>query len=229
MNLPFEEIEKKLDYTFRNKNLLKEAFTHKSYGMLHKVKDNDRLEYLGDAVLEMVVTQWQYTKDSKATAGQMTFQRQKIVCKDALDSATDGLGVWRYLIYEGSNWNIRGKAKSSLFEAIIGAIYLDGGYQQARRFILEHGNLRLDLKTDNPTGELQEYLQAKKIPAPQCEFQQKGANNFATFYCILTVEGETATGEGKTKKEARATASARLLWELKQKEERFMREKNRKK
>ena len=91
MSLPFAEIENKLGYTFKNKALLEEAFTHKTYSNSFGGKHNDRLEYLGDAVLELVVTEWQYDKDERATSGKMTSQRQKLVCQPALDSAIDAI------------------------------------------------------------------------------------------------------------------------------------------
>ena len=72
----------------------------------------------------------------------MTKERAKIVCQSALDSATDGLGVWQYLLYKGTRENLKGKPKSSLFEAIVGAIFTDGGYEQAKAFVERHGILQ---------------------------------------------------------------------------------------
>ena len=217
MSFPHAEIEQKLGYTFKNKALLEEAFTHSTYSHLFGGKHNDRMEYLGDAVLELVVTEWQYGKDEKVTAGKMTSQRQKLVCKDALDSAVDALGVYGYLRYKGTEYNLKGKPKSSLFEAIVAAIYLDGGYARAKKFILKHGNLKLDIKTGNATGELKEFLEKRGQPQAIAEITRTGKDNAPHFYCKLRAMGEEAQGDGKTKKEAIATASARLLWELKKK------------
>ena len=97
MDFPYAEIERKIGYTFKNKALLKEAFTHSSYAHRYGGPNNERLEYLGDAVLQFAVTEWQYRKDKNATEGRMTASRQRLVCKDALDSAIDGLHVWEYL------------------------------------------------------------------------------------------------------------------------------------
>ena len=216
--LPIVEIEKKLGYTFKDKTLLEEAFTHVTYSNRHNVKHNDRLEYLGDAVLELVVTEWQYDKDEKATSGKMTSQRQKLVCQPALDSAIDALGVYGYLRYKGTEYNLQGKPKSSLFEAIVAAIYLDGGYKQAKRFILKHGNIHIEPQTTNAIGELKEYLEKRGKPPATSAFTRTGKDNAPHFYCTLKAMGEEAQGEGKTKREANATAAARLLWELKKKE-----------
>lgn len=217
MSLPFAEIEKKIGYTFKDKNLLEEAFTHKTYSNAYGGKHNDRLEYLGDAVLELVVTEWQYDKDERATSGKMTSVRQKLVCKPALDSAIDALGVYGYLRYKGTEYNLKGKPKSSLFEAIVAAIYLDGGYKSAKRFILKHGNLHFPLQETNAIGELKEFLEKRGKPQAISSFTRTGKDNAPHFYCTLKAMGEEAQGEGKTKREANATAAARLLWELKKK------------
>lgn len=218
MQLPIAEIEEKLGYTFRNKNLLIEAFTHSSYTSRYGGKSNERLEYLGDSVLQLVVTEWQYRKSPKASEGELTAKRQKIVCKNALDSATDGLDIWQYLLKSGkTEYNVKGKAKSSLFEAVTGAIYLDGGYKSAKKFILDHGNVRLDIKVDNPKGELKEFLEKRSVEEPRYEVVKSGKDNAPIFHCTVYALGESATGEGKTKREAEATSAGRLLWELKRK------------
>lgn len=215
MSFPCSEIEKKLGYTFKDKSLLVTAFTHKTYVNRHGGRDNDRLEYLGDAVLDCVIAERQFALDKKATAGQMTTERAKLVCKSALDSATDGLGVWEYLLYEGSADNLRGKPKSSLFEAIVGAIFTDGGYEKAKRFILSHGILTAPKNRDNPKGDLQEYLQARGEDAPKYSHQKFGADNAPLFRCTARAMGESAEGEGKNKREAEQIAASRLLFELK--------------
>ena len=80
MDLPVSEIEKKLGYVFKDKVLLEEAFTHSSYANRYGVPSNERMEYLGDSVLQLVVTVWQYRKDKQATEGLLTIIRQKLVC-----------------------------------------------------------------------------------------------------------------------------------------------------
>jgi len=218
MDLPIEEIERKIGYTFRNKNLLREAFTHSSYVVRNGGKSNERMEYLGDSVLQLVVTEWQYRQDPKATEGELTAKRQKIVCKDALDSAVDGLDVWRYLLKSGrEEYNVKGKAKSSLFEAIVAGIYLDGGYKHAKKFIIEHGNIRLDVKTGNPKGDLKEFLEKRSVEEARYVVVKSGKDNAPIFHCTAYALGESATGEGRTKREAEATSAGRLLWELKRK------------
>lgn len=211
---PYSEIEKKLGYVFKDKGLLKQAFTHSSYAHRYGGQNNERLEYLGDSVLQFIVTEWQFLKDAKATEGKLTRKRQKLVCKDALDTAVDGLGIWQYLLSSGSEYNVKGKAKSSLFEAVVAAIYLDGGYLAAKKFILEHGNINFDAQEGNPKGDLKEYLEKRGEANARYEVEKTGKDNAPFFHCIAYALGESAKGDGKTKKEAEATAAARLLWEL---------------
>lgn len=220
MDFPYAEIEKKIGYVFKDKALLLQAFTHSSYTHRQGGRNNERLEYLGDTVLQLVVTEWQYFADEQAHEGKMTAQRQKLVCKNALDSAVDALDVWKYLRWEGTENNVRGKAKSSLFEAITASVYLDGGYKNAKRFVLKHGNIRLDTQSSNPKGELKEFLEKRGLGAPRYEVEKVGKDNAPLFKATAYALGENAKGQGKTKREAEATAAQRLLWELTKKEKR---------
>lgn len=215
MDFPYRDIEKKIGYVFQNKTLLKTAFTHSSYSNTYGGKHNERLEYLGDAVLQLVVTEWQFLREPTVREGKLTAERQKLVCRDALDSAIDALDVWRYLLNAGGEDNVGDKAKSSLFEALTAAIYLDGGYERAKAFVYAHGNLGAAKNAArNSIGELKEYLESLGKSDAEYAFWQSGKAHAPYFKCEAYALGETATGEGKTKKEAKATAAARLLCEL---------------
>ena len=216
MIFPTQEIEEKLGYTFHDKGILKQAFTHSSYANIWGDKDNERMEYLGDAVLQLVVTEWQYENDKRAE-GKLSASRQHFVRKEALDTLIDGLGVYEYLIFSGSKDNLGDKTKSDLFEAIVGAIYLDGGYFPARKFILAHGNLSLDEEVQNHKGALQEWLQERGEEPPKYLTTKTGKDHAPRFQCVANAFGESAEGEGKTIKEAESYAASRLLWELKNK------------
>ena len=158
MSFPVTEIENKLGYTFKDKELLKRAFVHSSYGREKKIPDNERLEYLGDAVLQLVVTEWQYARD-KADEGDMTKYRQKLVCEDTLLAEVEELGLDKYLLYSGRRGvNVGEKAFSSIFETVVAAMYLDGGYEHVKAFILQRMSDRDD---KNYKGELQEFLQKR--------------------------------------------------------------------
>ncbi len=216
MSFPFEEIEKRIGYAFRDRELLRQAFTHSTYANLHKTTDNERMEYLGDSVLQLIVTEWQYQRD-KRSEGRLSEARQRLVCKEALDSAVDGLDIYKYLLVSGREQNLGDKTKSNLFEAVTAAIYLDGGYLMARRFVLEHGNIRLSNDTGNYKGALQEYLQARGENPPAYFSKKEGVDHAPFFRCRVEAMGEVAEGEGKSIKEAEAVAASRLLWELKEK------------
>ncbi len=217
MSFPYAEIEEKIGYEFKEKRLLKQAFTHSTYANLKGVESNERMEYLGDAVLELVITEWQYQKDLRAE-GALTSARQRYVCRDALDTAVDGLDVYGYLLVKGGARNLGDKSKSNLFEAIVAAIYLDGGYKQARRFILEHGNVRLIKDNHNFKGELQEYLQARGEQPPAYVCNKEGPDHAPVIRCTVCAMGESAFAQGKNRKEAESLAASRLLWELQKKQ-----------
>lgn len=211
MSFPFGEIEDKIGYVFRNRELLKEAFTHSTYANAHGGKDNERMEYLGDAVLQLVVTEWQYLRDAHAEEGKLTFQRQKFVCEEALDEAVRALDLQQYLLVTGSRANVGRKTVSSLFETVIAAIYLDGGYEPAKAFILRHGNLESQSAAQNYKGLLQEFLQSKGEQPPEYETEKTGKDNAPVFRAKVSAMGRIATGEGGSKKEAEQQAAQALL------------------
>ena len=217
MDFPVKEIENKIGYTFQDKALLKEAFTHSTYANLHGGKDNERMEYLGDAVLQLVVTEWQYTQDVRADEGDLTFQRQKFVCEEALDEVVRGLGLQQYLLLSGGRANIGRKTVSSLFETVVAAIYLDSGYESAKAFIVKHGGLEVQTVPTNYKGALQEFLQGKGKQPPTYETVKSGKDNAPTFVATAFAMGENAMGEGGSKKEAEQQAAQNLLDKLQNK------------
>ena len=159
MRLPIAELEEKIGYEFKDKNLLKQAFVHSSYGGMKGIQDNERMEYLGDSVLQLVVTEWQYLRDG-SDEGKMTSDRQKLVCEDTLLAEVHELGLEKYLLYSGKlSQNVGKKAVSSLFETLVAAIYLDGGYEAVKGFILERMS---DRDTTNYKGVLQEFFKNSK-------------------------------------------------------------------
>ena len=216
MSFPFTELENKIGYVFQDKALLEEAFTHSTYAHLHGGKDNERMEYLGDAVLQLVVTEWQYLRDARAEEGRLTFERQKLVCEDALDEAVRGLGLQRYLRIEGGRANVGKKTVSSLFETVVAAIYLDGGYAPAKAFILRYGRLETQSQPQNHKGTLQEWLQGKGEQPPVYETVKSGKDNAPVFRATVTAMDKQAMGEGGSKKEAEQQAAQALLRKLRE-------------
>ena len=216
MDFPYGEIENKIGYTFQNRALLREAFTHSTYANAHGGKDNERMEYLGDAVLQLVVTEWQYERYQKADEGMMTRSRQRLVCEEALLDAVRDLGIERYLLVAGGNANVGKKTVASLFETVIAAIYLDGGYASAKSFIEKFGLDHMQEGAENSKGELQEYLQNLGENPPVYKTEKIGKDNAPVFYATVTALGRMEQGEGRTKKAAEQSAAANLLRELRQ-------------
>lgn len=213
---PYAEIEEKIGYIFRDKALLKEAFTHSTYANAYGGRDNERMEYLGDSVLQLVVTEWQYARHENAEEGVLTRERQKLVCEDALDEAVRKLKIKEYLLVSGGRANVGKKTVSSLFETVTAAIYLDGGYAPAKEFILKHGQLEEEAFPTNYKGALQELLQKQGEEPPMYETKKSGKDNAPVFHASATAMGVTAYGDGGSKKEAEKEA-AMLLFEKLQK------------
>ena len=210
-------LEKKLGYSFKNKRLLEEAFTHSTYAHLHGGKDNERLEFLGDTVLQFVVTEYLYAKHETATEGELTELRAGLVCERSLLEVVEKLSLAQYLRIEGSLSNGGKKTVSSLYETVVGAIYLDGGLDKAGTFIKKTLLNAVEEKpnTKDAKTRLQEYLQSIGAPMPEYETQQSGKDNAPTFHCTVRAQGKTAFGEGKSKKSAEKQAAEKLLLQFK--------------
>lgn len=214
---PYARIEEKIQYRFRDRKLLKQAFTHSTYAHAFGGEDNERMEYLGDSVLQLVVTEWQYARNAKAQEGELTRERQKYVCEEALDEAVRAAGLEEYLLVVGSSANVGKKTVSSLFETVVAALYLDGGYEAAKAFILAFGGLERELQSVNYKGAAQEYLQQRKMQPPVYRTEKTGKDNAPTFYTTVSVAGITVYGEGGSKKQAEQNAARALLDQLKRK------------
>ena len=217
-HFPYGEIEEKLGYVFRDKDLLEVAFTHSTYANARGGRDNERMEFLGDSVLQLIVTEWLYQKDPSAQEGAMTKTRQKYVCEEALDEAVRYLDLARYLQIEGGKENVGKKTVSSIFEAVLAAIYLDGGYGEAKKFVLERAGLKETENKKNPKSALQEYLQKQGKAPPVYKSNKEGKDNAPVFYCVATADGEEGNGEGKNKKQAEEIAATELLKKLERKD-----------
>lgn len=212
--LDFNEIEKKIGYRFHNRALLETALTHVSYARVYGGADNERLEYLGDAVLEMLITERQYF-ESVASEGSMTKSRQGLVSKLPLKEAVERMDVAQYLRFVGGKDNVGDKTVSSLYESLLAAVYLDGGVDEARAFLARHELLATERSTGNYKGELQEFLQKQGKPLPVYSFHKEGQDNAPVFYCEAAADGKVGGGSGGTKRAAEQEAARQLLTKLK--------------
>lgn len=221
-NFPIAEAESKIGYTFKNKQLLVQAFTHSTYANKFGGEDNERLEFLGDSVLQLIVTEELYARKGKLSEGEMTAIRQRYVSGAALQAAVEKSGAEKYLLYFGKAENIGDKAVQSLFESVLAAIYLDGdgaageGYENARTFVKKQ--LFRGVK-ENYKGDLQEYLQGKGRPLPVYERLSKtGADNAPVFSVRVSAENLSAQAKGASVKKAEEQAAKQLLCALKKQE-----------
>lgn len=205
------EAEKRIGYVFKDKTLLRTAFTHSTYSNAHGGEDNERLEYLGDSVLQLVVSEELYffRKNGKLLKeGEMTSLRQMLVRKESLLQAAERLGLREFLLIEGGAANVGGKTVSSLFETVTAAVYLDGGYEAAKKFISDKLSFRDER---NYKGELQEFLQGRGEPPPEYESEKRGKDNEPSFVCRVKALGARAEGRGGSKVAAEQEAAKKLL------------------
>lgn len=199
------DIEKSIGYTFKNKSLLLKAFTHSSYS----TENNEKLEFLGDSILGYVIAEYLYKFGQDE--GLMTKRKADIVCEVNLSDAIDKLNVMQY-INAGAHLktNITSAIKCDLCEAIIGALYLDGGIEATKKFIFEHINL--GRKITDFKSELQELIQRDGVNYIHYDTVQVGGTShkpiFETHLHLKDQCISIATGSSKRESEQRAAEKA---------------------
>ena len=230
MNRQLKELEQKTEYEFQNKKLLSQAMTHSSYANEHhmdKSKCNERLEFLGDAVLEVVSSDFLYHKYKRLPEGDLTKLRASIVCEPTLALCAGDICLGEYLLLgkgeEATGGRERNSIVSDAMEALIGAIYLDAGFASAKEFIrkfilndIEHKQLFYDSKTI-----LQEMVQAMgENPLSYELIREDGPDHNKIFETrALVGETEVGRGTGRTKKAAESMAAYRGILKLRDEEQ----------
>ncbi|MBP5466837.1 MAG: ribonuclease III [Clostridia bacterium] len=218
--------EERIGYCFKDKMLLRQCFTHSSYANEHGEKDNELLEFFGDAVIEFIVTEYLFKKGGKE--GELTFKRADIVSKKPLLKAFKELGLNEYLLLgNGQTLSATGSEKlySSAYEALVAGIYIDGGIKNARKFVLNtviknFENVKIKTENDvNYKSKLQEYVQKKKLGSIEYVLlSQSGPSHAPSFSSAVTLNGNPLSkGEGKAKREAEQQAAKGALAILKKK------------
>lgn len=218
------ELQQRLGHSFRDEALLRLALTHPSvaHDANAPLPHNQRLEFLGDAVLGLVLSRELYEKFPAADEGALTKSRAKLVNAASLAAHGRTLGLGAHLILSRGEENTGGRERTSAladaFEALLGAIFLDGGFEAAQEFVLrefatEIRELNLPADIDNPKGELQELLQAKSPDAPAYQLiSAEGPDHDRQFLCaVLHDDAELARGAGKSKKAAESAAALAAL------------------
>ena len=222
-------LQSRLGYNFRDEELLRLSVTHAS--VAHErgtpVQHNQRLEFLGDAVLQLVLTRELYEKFPNFNEGPLTKARAKLVNRRTLAMHGRALGLGEHLILSRGEELHGGRERPSAlvdtFEAVVGAILIDGGFEAARNFILHEfdgafgalGDLPM---LENPKGELQEFLQARSSEAPKYHVvSSSGPDHDRIFECTVHHVGmELARGLGKSKKAAESEAALAALKKLRE-------------
>ncbi len=230
MNRNLSELEGKTGYRFTDKDIFTRAMTHSSYVNEHrmnKLECNERLEFLGDAVLEVVSSDFLYHKYPEKPEGDLTKIRASIVCEPTLAYCAEAIGLGNYLLLGKGEEATGGRGRASIvsdaMEALIGAIYLDGGFANAKEFILrfimndiEHKQLFFDSKTI-----LQEMVQSMTDESLEYELlKEEGPDHNKVFEVRALIGGnEVGHGTGRTKKAAEQVAAYHGILKLKNIEE----------
>lgn len=217
-----EELENKIDYHFKNKNFLRLALTHSSYANEHHMKKtayNERIEFLGDAVLELSSSDYLYKNFPDVLEGKLTSLRAKLVCEDSLAMSAREINLGKYIILGKGEKQSHGEKRNSIlsdaFEALIGAIYLDGGFDVAYDFVKKYVLNDIDNRTkmiDSKTS-LQEIAQAEfGIGATYKVVEESGPEHDKHFKVVAYIgDKEYATGEGNSKKNATKDAAYKTI------------------
>jgi ribonuclease-3 len=221
-----DSLEKQLGYTFKNKQLLIEALTHKSYKQPY---DNERLEFLGDAVLDLIVGEYLYKKFPKSDEGKLSKIRASLVNENGFNKLAQVLDLGSHIFLSNAEENNEGRTKPSLlsnaFEALMGAIYLETGLDQVQKIVVSmletnYEEISLDSLFRDYKTTLQELTQARFSVTPEYKLVgSSGPDHKKEFEVSVAIEGrEYARALGKSKKAAQQEA-AFIAIEILQKED----------
>jgi ribonuclease-3 len=222
------KLEKSLDYTFKKRVLLREALTHKSFSHEHPQQEplcNERLEFLGDSVLGFVIVEYLFLSKSQFSESVMSKAKSYLVQESILTDIARSLSLGRYLRFGKGEEATGGRKKGSILadavEAVLGAVYLDGGYRKVRGVILKLFKERIDTVISSGDfhdfkSDLQERSQLLSGTVPEYRLvKQEGKEHDKIFTVAVYVSGEKlGTGFGKNKKQAEALAAREALKKL---------------
>ena len=220
MNL--ENLEENIGYHFKNKELLKNALTHTSYAYEHHVASNEKLEFLGDSILEFVSSEFMYNKYTNLKEGEMTKVRATVVCEESLYKIAKLHNFSDFLLLGKSEVMTGGNKRPAILadsvEAVIAAIFIDGGLEEAKRFIIKNLDKKIDIATKNVGKKdyktvLQEELQKNgDVKIEYTIIKETGPDHDKRFEAEVSLNGKVlATGKGKSKKEAEMQAAKKAM------------------
>lgn len=226
MNEDLEKLQAQIGYQFEDINLLKRALTHRSYlNEDQKVqKSNERLEFLGDAVLELLISKHLFDNKPDQPEGVLTTARSAIVRTESLAQIAKNIKLGDYLLLSKGEKASGGKDNIHLLanttEAVIGAIYLDGGIDKSKDFVQKHvlplAKDILSRPLKDPKSQLQEKIQAKGYSSPQYDtIKQSGPDHKKTFTITVSANHtQLAIGKGKSKQHAEQNAAKKALLQV---------------
>lgn len=217
-----KSLEEKIGYTFKDKELLKKALTHTSYAYEHGIESNEKLEFLGDSILEFVSSIYLYNNYPNLKEGEMTKVRATVVCETSLHKIAQMHGFSDFLYLGKSerttNKEVRPAILADSVEAVIAAIYLDGGLEEAKKFIIENLKEPIEVASKHVGQKdyktvLQEKLQIHgNVKIEYTVIDEKGPDHNKTFVVEVKCDGKhLAIGQGSTKKAAEMEAAHNAL------------------
>lgn len=223
--MDINKVEESIGYKFKNKDLLINALTHTSYAHENNKESNEKLEFLGDSILEFVSSKYIYNKYPNLQEGEMTKVRATVVCEDSLYKIAKSHGFGEFLFLGRSEVKTGGKNRPAILadsvEAVIAAIYLDGGLQEADKFIIENLDKKIEKATKHVGDKdyktvLQEKLQEHGEVKIEYEIiNETGPDHDKYFEAQVKCNGKIlAQGKGKSKKEAHMHAAKKALENL---------------
>ena len=214
-------IEEIIGYSFKDKNLIVQAITHSSYANERKINivpDYERLEFLGDAVLELTVSDFLYLRQENYKEGQMTRMRAALVCEQSLAACIKENGIYNYILLSKGEENTGGRQRESIlcdvFEAIVGALYLDGGMDVAKQYIYDFllNDWENKMLFTDSKSILQEKVQDKGQKLEYKVVKEEGPSHNKTFFVNAYIDDELiAEGLGHSKKAAEQMAAYKYL------------------
>lgn len=223
--LALTELSKKLGITFTNINLLHQALIHTSYANEYKNSpfgDNERLEFLGDAILDMIISEYLFRRFPQLPEGELTKARAASVCEQTLAHQAIQMGLGEHLLLGKGEISSGGRERVSIladsFEAVIGAVYLDAGFDAVTAYVLRHCKESLaQIETGHYNHDYKTILQEKVQKSTEGKVQyevisERGPDHDKFFEVAVLVNGKRlGAGSGKTKKEAEQNAAKQAL------------------
>lgn len=222
--MDLSKLEQEIGVTFRNKELFQRAFTHTSYAherKLGQINNNERLEFLGDAVLELAVSEYLYYRYPFMSEGELTRTRARVVCEPSLASFAKSLRFGDYLLLgkgeEMTGGRVRPSLLADVFEAFVGALFLDQGFEQVRNFLHTFVFSKLDdewlSQVTDAKSQLQELVQQERMGTLEYRIVDiQGPAHDRLFFAEVYLDGQClGKGSGRSKKEAEQQAATQAL------------------